>query len=108
MRPTAGWRLIGNGWDGASNGFPRTAPISTLIIRPPSRRNRSDLTMIAVSHAPYGRLAAYRKRMGWSFKWISSNGTDFNFDYQASFTPEQIRSDHDRGVACALRQAGGL
>jgi predicted dithiol-disulfide oxidoreductase (DUF899 family) len=52
--------------------------------------NQRDVTMIAVSHAPYGRLAAYRKRMGWSFKWISSNGTDFNFDYQASFTPEQI------------------
>ena len=52
--------------------------------------NQRDVTMIAVSHAPYGKLAAYRKRMGWTFKWFSSNGTDFNFDYQASFTPEQI------------------
>jgi len=52
--------------------------------------NQRDVTMIAVSHAPYGKLAAYRKRMGWTFKWVSSNGTDFNFDYQASFTPEQI------------------
>jgi predicted dithiol-disulfide oxidoreductase (DUF899 family) len=49
-----------------------------------------DVTMIAVSRAPYGKLAAYQKRMGWSFKWVSSNGGDFNFDYQASFSPEEI------------------
>jgi predicted dithiol-disulfide oxidoreductase (DUF899 family) len=52
--------------------------------------NQRDVTMIAVSRAPYSKLAAYAKRMGWSFKWASSNGTDFNFDYQASFTPEEI------------------
>jgi predicted dithiol-disulfide oxidoreductase (DUF899 family) len=46
--------------------------------------------MIAVSRAPYARLTAYRQRMGWSFKWVSSSGTDFNFDYQASFSPEEI------------------
>src|SRR6202011_5131192 len=52
--------------------------------------NQRDVTMIAVSRAPYAKLAAYRKRMGWSFKWMSSNATDFNFDYQASFTPEEM------------------
>jgi predicted dithiol-disulfide oxidoreductase (DUF899 family) len=51
--------------------------------------NQRDVTMIAVSRAPYGKLAAYRKRMGWSFKWVSSLGTDFNFDYHVSFTPEE-------------------
>ncbi len=52
--------------------------------------NHRDVTMIAASHAPYAKLAAYEKRMGWNFKWVSSFGTDFNFDYQASFTPEQL------------------
>jgi len=51
--------------------------------------NQRDVTMIAVSRAPYPKLAAYRKRMGWSFKWVSSFGTDFNFDYHVSFTPEE-------------------
>jgi predicted dithiol-disulfide oxidoreductase (DUF899 family) len=54
--------------------------------------NQRDTTMIAVSHAPYGKLAAYEKRMAWNFKWLSSFGTDFNFDYHVSFTPEEVRN----------------
>ena len=49
-----------------------------------------DVTFLAVSRAPYAKLAAYRQRMGWSFKWVSSFGTDFNFDYHVSFTPEEV------------------
>ena len=49
-----------------------------------------DVTMVAISLAPYAKLAAYRGRMGWSFPWFSSHGSDFNFDYGASFTPEQV------------------
>jgi predicted dithiol-disulfide oxidoreductase (DUF899 family) len=52
--------------------------------------NQRDVSMIAVSRAPYGKLAAYEKRMGWSFKWVSSFASDFNFDYQVSFTPDQL------------------
>ncbi len=52
--------------------------------------NQRDVTMIAVSRAPYGKLAAYRKRMGWNFKWVSSSGTDFNVDYHVSFAPEEL------------------
>ena len=51
--------------------------------------NQRDVTMVVVSRAPYSKLAEYQKRMGWSFKWVSSGGSDFNFDYQASFTPEE-------------------
>src|SRR5579864_2254003 len=54
--------------------------------------NQRDVTMVAVSHAPYSKLAAYQKRMGWTFKWYSSHGADFNFDYQASFTPAELAS----------------
>ena len=52
--------------------------------------NHRDVTMIAVSRAPYPKLAAYQKRMGWNFKWVSSHGCDFNFDYHVSFTPEEF------------------
>ncbi|HZZ08086.1 MAG TPA: thioredoxin family protein [Candidatus Binataceae bacterium] len=52
--------------------------------------NHRDVTMIAVSRAPYSKLAAYEKRMGWNFKWVSSHDTSFNFDYHVSFTPEEL------------------
>lgn len=51
-----------------------------------------DASFVAVSRAPLGKLEAFRKRMGWNFKWVSSFGNDFNYAFQASFTPEQIRS----------------
>src|SRR5438445_4546009 len=51
--------------------------------------NHRDVTMIAVSRAPYSKLAEYQKRMGWDFKWVSSYDTDFNFDYHVSFTPDE-------------------
>ena len=44
---------------------------------------------VAVSRAPYPKIAAFHKRMGWTFKWVSSSGSDFNFDYHVSFTEEQ-------------------
>jgi predicted dithiol-disulfide oxidoreductase (DUF899 family) len=52
--------------------------------------NHRDVTMIAVSRAPFKKLAAYEKRMGWTFKWVSSFETDFNYDYHVSFTPEEM------------------
>jgi predicted dithiol-disulfide oxidoreductase (DUF899 family) len=48
-----------------------------------------DVTMIAISRAPFPKLAAYKERMGWSFKWVSSFENDFNFDYRVSFRPEE-------------------
>ena len=52
--------------------------------------NQRDVSMVAISRAPYAKLAAYEKRMGWSFRWLSSSGTDFNVDYGVAFTPEQV------------------
>jgi predicted dithiol-disulfide oxidoreductase (DUF899 family) len=54
--------------------------------------NQRDVTMVAASRAPYAKLAAYRARMGWSFKWVSSAGSDFNFDYHVSFTPRELEA----------------
>ena len=48
------------------------------------------VTLTAVSRAPLAKINAHKKRMGWSFPWVSSYGSDFNFDYHVSFTPEQI------------------
>jgi predicted dithiol-disulfide oxidoreductase (DUF899 family) len=45
-----------------------------------------DVMFVAISRAPYPEIAAYHKRMGWKFKWVSSNGSDFNFDYNVSFS----------------------
>ncbi len=52
--------------------------------------NQRDVTMVAISRAPYTKLAGYYKRMGWSFKWLSSHGSDFNFDFHVSFAPEEL------------------
>ncbi len=50
-----------------------------------------DIELVAISRAPLAQLEAYRKRLGWQFKWVSSYGNDFNRDYQVSFTPEEMK-----------------
>ena len=44
-----------------------------------------DVSYLAVSRAPWPKIAAYQQRMGWQFKWVSSHGSDFNYDFHASF-----------------------
>ena len=51
--------------------------------------NRRDVTFVAVSRAPRAKLDAFEKRMGWSFKWFSSDDGDFNYDFGISFISEQ-------------------
>ena len=52
--------------------------------------NQRDVTLAVVSRAPYSKLAAYQKRMGWNFKWFSSGDSGFNVDYHVSFSPEEF------------------
>ncbi|HXG36197.1 MAG TPA: thioredoxin family protein [Dehalococcoidia bacterium] len=52
--------------------------------------NHRDVTMVAISRAPLEKLEAFKRRMDWSFKWLSSFSSDFNYDFDVSFTPEQI------------------
>ena len=52
--------------------------------------NQRDITMAAVSRAPYPKIAAYERRMGWTFPWYSSAESDFNFDYGVSFTLDRL------------------
>jgi predicted dithiol-disulfide oxidoreductase (DUF899 family) len=49
-----------------------------------------DVTFLCISRAPLDRLLAYKRRMGWSFPWVSSHGTDFNFDFGASHSREEL------------------
>jgi len=49
-----------------------------------------DVSFAAVSRAPISKIEAFKKRMGWKFPWVSSYETKFNYDFQASFTPEQL------------------
>ncbi len=50
-----------------------------------------DVTLSAVSRAPLAKLQAYKRRMGWTFPWASSHGSEFNFDFSVGFTKEQQR-----------------
>jgi predicted dithiol-disulfide oxidoreductase (DUF899 family) len=50
----------------------------------------ADLSFAAVSRVPLQRIADVKDRMGWTFPWVSSHGSDFNFDFGVSFTPEDI------------------
>jgi predicted dithiol-disulfide oxidoreductase (DUF899 family) len=51
--------------------------------------NQRDVSIVAISRAPLAKLAAFQKRMGWSFNWVSSFPSDFNQDYHVSFVPGQ-------------------
>jgi predicted dithiol-disulfide oxidoreductase (DUF899 family) len=48
-----------------------------------------DVALVVVSRAPLAQIETFKRRMGWHFKWVSSFGSDFNFDYQVSATPEE-------------------
>jgi predicted dithiol-disulfide oxidoreductase (DUF899 family) len=54
--------------------------------------NQRDVSMVAISRAPYPKLESYRRRMGWTFKWLSAFENDFNFDLGVTFTPEEVAS----------------
>ena len=54
---------------------------------------RRDTSFVAISRAPYEKLKAYRERMGWNFKWLSTSGNDFAYDLHASYTPEEMAGE---------------
>jgi predicted dithiol-disulfide oxidoreductase (DUF899 family) len=49
-----------------------------------------DVSLVTISRAPWTEIEPFRQRMGWKFKWLSSYGSDFNYDFHVSFTPEEI------------------
>ena len=63
-----------------------------------------DVMLVAISRAPFEKLKEYKERMGWSFPWVSSFGSDFNFDYVVGFTDEQ----QDNGYTYNFRESPPL
>jgi predicted dithiol-disulfide oxidoreductase (DUF899 family) len=70
-----------------------------------------DVAMTAISRAPLAKLQAYKRRLGWTFPWASSFGSDFNFDFSVGFTEKQQREEgieyNYRREAPLVRKAGG-
>jgi predicted dithiol-disulfide oxidoreductase (DUF899 family) len=67
-----------------------------------------DLTMICASRAPLEKLRAYKERMGWSFDWVSTLGSDFNFDLGFSNTADQVQSRLEDGPSPVLARVAEM
>jgi len=75
--------------------------------------NQRDVTFVTVSRGNYASLEAYKKRMGWNFKWVSSEHNDFNWDYKVSFTSEDVEKgevsyNYSTDSAFQMRELPGL
>jgi predicted dithiol-disulfide oxidoreductase (DUF899 family) len=75
--------MFGPGW---SEGCPSCSYLADHFDGMTIHLAHRDVTFAVVSRAPYAQIAAYKKRMGWRFHWVSSFGTDFNYDYHVSQT----------------------
>jgi predicted dithiol-disulfide oxidoreductase (DUF899 family) len=65
----------------------------------PHLAHHSGVTMLCVSRAPLEKLLAYRDHMGWSFPWVSSSGSDFNYDYATSRTERELHEGGEYNFA---------
>jgi predicted dithiol-disulfide oxidoreductase (DUF899 family) len=79
--------MFGPGWE---QGCPSCSWAADNIDGNVVHLNARDVTPVVVSRAPLPQIKAFQKRMGWRFKWVSSYGNDFNYDYHVSFTAEEI------------------
>jgi predicted dithiol-disulfide oxidoreductase (DUF899 family) len=75
---------------GAANPCPGCSLIADHVDAARQHFEHAELSFAAVSRAPLAEIEAARARMGWGFRWVSSHGSDFNFDFAVSFTPEDI------------------
>ncbi len=76
--------MLGPGWP---EGCPSCSFIADHFDGMTLHLEARDITLMAVSHATLSEIEVFKKRMGWRFKWVSSNGTDFNYDFQVSAMP---------------------
>jgi predicted dithiol-disulfide oxidoreductase (DUF899 family) len=79
--------MFGPGWE---QGCPSCSFVSDHIDGANWHLPHRDVTLLAVSRAPLSQIQAFKARMGWRFKWVSSYGSDFNYDFHASFTEEEL------------------
>lgn len=78
--------MLGPGW---KQGCPSCSFLADHFDGAVIHLAQRDVTLVVVSRAPIAEIEAYKKRMGWKFKWVSSFGNGFNHDFHVSFTPEQ-------------------
>jgi predicted dithiol-disulfide oxidoreductase (DUF899 family) len=78
--------MFGPGW---KEGCPSCSFLADAFDAATIHMAQRDTSFAVVSRATLGEIDVFKKRMGWKFKWVSSNGTDFNYDYKVSFTKEQ-------------------
>ena len=79
--------MLGPEWE---QGCPSCSFLSDHIDGSVVHLAHRDVTFVVVSRAPLPKIEAFKKRMGWHFKWVSSYGNDFNFDYHVSFTKDEM------------------
>jgi len=77
--------MLGPGWP---QGCPSCSFLADHMDGSLIHLAQRDVTLVVASRAPLSEIEAFQRRMGWKFKWVSSNGTDFNFDYHVSFSKE--------------------
>jgi predicted dithiol-disulfide oxidoreductase (DUF899 family) len=78
--------MLGPGW---VQGCPSCSFLADHFDGAVVHLTQRDVSLVVVSRAPFAEIEAYKKRMGWKFKWVSSHGTDFNRDFHVSFAPEE-------------------
>lgn len=81
--------MLGPDWEA---GCPGCSFLADHIDGPNLHLAHHDVMLLVVSRAPLKKIKAYKERMDWRFKWVSSNGSDFNYDFHVSFTKEQIET----------------
>ena len=79
--------MFGPGWE---QGCPSCSFVSDHIDGANWHLPHRDVTLLAVSRAPLAQIEAFKQRMGWRFKWVSSYENDFNHDFHVSFTPDEM------------------
>ena len=82
--------MLGPGW---KEGCPSCSYLADHFDGTTIHLANRDVTLAVISRAPYAEIAAFKQRMGWKFRWVSSNASDFNFDYQVSLRPEDKNSE---------------
>jgi len=111
--------MFGPGWE---QGCPSCSFISDSFDGITIHLANRDTTLAVVSRATWPEIDAFKKRMEWKFPWVSSNGTDFNYDFHVSFTPEEKEaseisynfgkqkyfSDEGPGLSAFIREDGQI
>ena len=95
--------MYGPDWD---EGCPSCSGVADGFDETHLHLQNHDVAFTAVSRAPLEKLLAYRDRMGWSFPWVSSGRSDFNFDFNVSFTEESVAQGPDVQLPTARRLDG--